>query len=196
MGTVGFLTEEEPGRLPEALDRILAGDYRIEERCLLEVFLPGCGKSSCALNDIVLTRGGFARLIRVDCRVNGEKYGTFTADGLIIATPTGSTGYSMSAGGPIVEPGMSCMIITPVCAHSLQHYSGIVSDRSEIHLRLSPERNQSAILQVDGRNLEDLRPGDEITIRGSQKRIRLLRLYPYRFFSLLHQKLSEWGSRP
>ena len=195
LGTVGFLTEEEPGRLTEALDKILEGKYRIEERSLLEALHVRTGKTSVALNDIVMTRGGFARLIRVECRVNDEEYGSFTADGLIVATPTGSTGYSLSAGGPIVEPDMSCMIITPVCAHSLQHYSGVVSDRSVIRLYLSKEKYQSAMLQVDGQNMEALQPGDEVIIQGAGQRIRLLRLYPYQFFTVIRKKLSEWGSQ-
>lgn len=194
LGTIGFLTEEEPGNLIPALEKILSGDYTIEERSLLEAVHTRTGTVTPALNDIVISRGGFARLIRVECKVDNEPYGLFVADGIIAATPTGSTGYSLSAGGPIVSPEMNCMIITPICPHSLQHCSGVISEKSVIQLILTSDRIQSAELQVDGRNIGSLQSGDEIVVRGTEKKIRLLRLYPYRFYSLIQKKLSEWGT--
>ena len=193
-GTVGFLTEEEPEHLSECLEAILREQYQIEERFLLNVHLIKTNESFFALNDAVITRGGFARLIRVECLVNGEQFGVFTADGMITATPTGSTGYSLSAGGPIVQPGMDCMILTPVCAHSLQKCPCIVSGSSEISLRLLSDRKQTAELQIDGIVRGKLESGDEIIVTGSGKKIRLLRIHPFRFFSLLQCKLIEWGS--
>ena len=194
LGTVGFLTEEDPGHLDQALDAVIHSRYKLETRSLLHVLNAGTGEAFYALNDAVITRGGYARLIRVDAFVNGQEYGTFTADGIIVATPTGSTGYSLSAGGPIVEPGMNCMIITPVCAHSMQHCPCVVSETSEICLRLHPEREQTAELQIDGRNMGSLKAGDEIRVTGTDRRIRLIRLHPYDFFGLTRRKLSEWGS--
>ena len=195
LGTVGFLTEEEPEHLPECLQAILNGKYQIEERFLLEIRVPDTGAHFYALNDAVITRGGFARLIRVECRVNGETIGVFTADGMIAATPTGSTGYSLSAGGPIAQPEMDCIILTPVCAHSLQKCPCIVSGNSEICFRLLPDRKQTAELQIDGMDRGKLGAGDAIFITGSDKKIRLLRTHPYHFFTLLQNKLIEWGSR-
>ena len=194
LGTVGFLTEEDPGHLEEALGAIIAGEYQLESRSLLHILNPRTGEEFDALNDAVITRGGYARLIRVDASVDGKAYGTFTADGIIVATPTGSTGYSLSAGGPIVEPGVSCMIITPVCAHSMQHCPCIVSETADIRLLLNPGREQTAELQIDGQNMGSLRAGDEIHVTGTQKKIRLIRLHPYDFFGLTRRKLSEWGS--
>ena len=194
LGTVGFLTEEEPEHLTECLQAILNGETQVEERFLLEVKLPG-GEIVPALNDAVVTRGGFARLIQVECRVNGESFGTFTADGMIAATPTGSTGYSLSAGGPIVQPGMNCIILTPVCAHSLQTCPCVVAETSEISFRLYPERKQTAELQIDGMDCAKLEAGDEIIITGSGRKICLLRIHPYHFFSLVRSKLIEWGSK-
>ena len=194
LGTVGFLTEEEPEHLSECMEAILKECYQIEERFLLNVRLPGSDETFYALNDAVITRGGFARLIRVECRVNGEQFGIFTADGMIAATPTGSTGYSLSAGGPIVQPGMDCIILTPVCAHSLQKCPCIVSGSSEISLRLLSDRKQTAELQIDGIDCGKLQSGDEIIVTGSDKKIRLLRIHPFRFFTLLQHKLIEWGS--
>lgn len=194
LGTVGFLTEEEPGNLIPALDNILQGQYIIEERSLLEAINVRTETSMFALNDIVISRGGFARLIRVECKVNDEFYGVFTADGMIVATPTGSTGYSLSAGGPIVTPEMNCMIITPICPHSLQRCSSVISEKSVISMILRPDRKQSAELQIDGRNAGSLQSGDEIIVRGTERKLRLLRLSPYRFFTLIQKKLNEWGT--
>ena len=164
LGTTGFLTEEEPERLQESLDMILAGRYETEERMLLDVTNVKTGERFSALNDAVITRGGYARLIRVECTVSGEAFGTFTSDGMIAATPTGSTGYSLSAGGPIVEPSMRCIVLTPVCAHSLQQCPCIVSDGAEIRFRLQKDRNQTAELQIDGMNRGTLEAGDEIIV--------------------------------
>ena len=195
LGTVGFLTEEEPEHLAESLQAILNRDYRMEERFLLQVRIPRTGETFFALNDAVITRGGFARLIRVECTVNGEQFGVFTADGMIAATPTGSTGYSLSAGGPIVQPGMDCIVLTPVCAHSLQTCPCVVSGSSEIRFRLLAERKQTAELQIDGMDRGKLEAGDEILITGSDRTIRLLRIHPFHFFTLLRSKLIEWGSK-
>ncbi len=194
LGTVGFLTEEEPGHLAECLTSILNGQYNIEERFLLCVTTRRNNESYYALNDAVITRGRFARLIRVECLVNGEKFGIFTADGMIAATPTGSTGYSLSAGGPIVQPGMDCIVLTPVCAHSLQKCPCIVSGSSQISMQLLTDRQQTAELQIDGMDRGRLEAGDSVIITGSERKIRLLRIHPFHFFTLLQSKLIEWGS--
>ena len=194
LGTVGFLTEVVPTCLDEALEAVTESKYQLENRSVLHVLNKGTGEVFYALNDVVITRGGYARLIRVDASVNQHEYGTFTSDGIIVATPTGSTGYSLSAGGPIVEPCMNCMIITPVCAHSMQHCPCVVSEKADICLLLNPNRDQSAVLQIDGRNMGSLQSGDEIHVTGSDRFIRLIRLSSYDFFGLMHRKLIEWGS--
>ncbi len=195
LGTVGFLTEEEPEHLTECLQTILNGEFQIDRRFLLDVEIPESHEHFYALNDAVVTRGGFARLIQVECMVNGEQFGVFTADGMIAATPTGSTGYSLSAGGPIVHPEMNCIALTPVCAHSLQTCPCIVSGSSRIQFRLIPERKQTAELQIDGMDRGKLDAGDTVIITGSDKTIRLLRIHPFHFFTLLRSKLIEWGSK-
>ena len=148
LGTVGFLTEEDPSHLEEAVRLITDGKYLIELRSLLTVKNNGTGDQYYALNDAVITRGGYARLIRVDAAVNSKAYATFTADGIIAATPTGSTGYSLSAGGPIVEPGMNCIVITPVCAHSMQHCPCIVPESADIRFRLFPKERPNYIASL------------------------------------------------
>ena len=168
--------------------------FQLEERSLLRILNSNTGETWFALNDAVVTRGGYARLIRVDASVNGKHYATFTADGIIAATPTGSTGYSLSAGGPIVDPGMNCIVITPVCAHSMQHCPCVVPESADIRFHLNPDREQTAELQIDGQNMGSLKAGDEIHINGTDRKIRLIRLHSYDFFGLVRQKLSEWGS--
>ena len=190
LGTVGFLTEEEPGRLEQALEALWQGDFQMDDRSLLAVKSPF--GTDLALNDAVITRGGFARLIRVDSFVNEELQDIYTADGVIVATPTGSTGYSLSAGGPVVEPGMNCMILTPVCPHSLKHCPTVLSAQSVVRLRLQKQREQTAELQIDGQNRGMLKAGDQVIVQGTDQKIRLIRLHPYSFFHLMREKLSEW----
>lgn len=194
LGTVGFLTEEDPNEIETALQKIIDGNYQTEKRSLLKISNPKTSDTFYALNDAVITRGGYARLIRVEAFVNQKEYGVFTADGIIVATPTGSTGYSLSAGGPIVEPGVNCMIITPVCVHSMQHCPCVVSGEANIRLLLRPEREQTAELQIDGQNGGMLEAGDEILVSGTEKKIQLIRLHGYDFFGLVRRKLVEWGS--
>ncbi len=195
LGTVGFLTEEEPEKIPQAVEAILRNEYQLEERSLLQVDGFDAGFRQLALNDAVITRGGYARLIRVESFINDEMYSVFTADGIIVATPTGSTGYSLSAGGPLIEPDMNCMIITPVCPHSLYQRPCVVSGHSAIRLRLSEDRSQSAELQIDGKSRLKLRAGEEIMITGSEKTLKLVRLRQFEFFNILRKKLTEWGSQ-
>ena len=193
LGNVGFLTEGEPDQMDRIIRRVLDGDYKLEDRRLLRVHVQGEKESYSALNDAVVTRGGFARLIRVETGVNGEHWGTFTADGMIAATPTGSTGYSLSAGGPIIAPGVDCIVITPVCAHSLQHCPCIVPMDADVEFRLSMDREQRAELQIDGQNVRMLHAGDCVQIKGADEVLRLVRMEDYRFFNVLKTKLDEWS---
>ena len=193
LGTVGFLTEGEPNQLFNMINRLIEGNYETEERHLLRVSLQDGSLTFLALNDAVVTRGGFARLIRVETRVNGEYLGTFTADGMIAATPTGSTGYALSAGGPVIAPGVHCMVIAPVCPHSLQRSSFVVPDRSDVRFYLQSQRIQTAELQIDGRSRATLQAGESVHITGDDRTIRLIRMKPYLFFSLTQKKLNEWS---
>jgi hypothetical protein len=134
------------------------------------------------------------QLSQVETMINGEEGGSYIADGVIVATPTGSTGYSLSAGGPVVAPGVECMIISPVCAHSLQHCPYVVPHGAKVVFRLNPERNQQAQLQVDGRSVMTLSSGDYIHVTGAEQKLKLVRTGDYRFFHVLKTKLSEWSS--
>ena len=130
VGRIGFLVEIEPERLTEACGRLRTGDYTVDDRMMLDVLLPGDIRST-ALNDVVLSRGNYTRLIAVKAQVGEEQIGRYVADGLIVSTPTGSTGYSLSAGGPIVCPEVECILLSPICPHSLQHRP-IVANASQV----------------------------------------------------------------
>lgn len=193
LGTVGFLTEGDPEQLKKLMTAVLNSAYTTERRGLLRVTVNRNRESFLALNDAVVTRGGFARLIQVETRVNQEHWGTFIADGVIAATPTGSTGYSLSAGGPVVAPGVECMVITPVCAHSLQHCPCIVPRDAEIIFHLGEGREQRAELQIDGQNMGMLEAGDSVRITGADETLQLARIGDYHFFQVLQTKLNEWS---
>ena len=191
LGRVGFLTEEEPENIEDVLKCLLADEYDLEERALLNVCLHG--RVWTALNDVVVSRGGYARLITLDALVDGDTAGRYVADGLVVATPTGSTGYSLSAGGPIVSPHVDCMVITPICAHSLQHRPCVVPGNASIRLELGQDAEQHASLQGDGQNCGTLKAGDWIDISKSRRTIRLIRTRQLHFFQLVREKLAEWS---
>lgn len=193
LGQKGFLAESEPGLMEEALQALIDGAYTVEMRPILEIAVNGA-HAGYAMNDAVLTRGGFARLITVRALVDGEEAGCYRADGLIVATPTGSTGYSLSAGGPIISPKVDCMVITPVCAHSLQHRPVVVDGGASIRLELGMDAEMTADLQVDGQTFMHLHGGQTVDVSKSSRHIRLVRLQNARFFQLVRQKLAEWST--
>ena len=190
MGRVGFLTEVEPQDIEAALDAVIQGRYELEARPVLHI--ASGGRHWHALNDVVLSRGGSGRLITMNAWVDGELAGRFVADGLVVATPTGSTGYSLSAGGPIIAPNVECMVITPVCAHTLQHRPTVVPGGAQITLELLPEDVQTAVLQVDGQSRAELSSGMQAEVKMDARRIQLIRIKPQRFFQLVRDKLTEW----
>ena len=193
LGTVGFLTEGEPEQLIPMMNRLLAGAYTTENRGLLEIRVNGGTEGILALNDAVITRAGYARLIQVETRIGGEIWETFTADGVIAATPTGSTGYSLSAGGPVLAPGVEGIVITPVCAHSFRHCPCVVPANTEIDFRLKPDREHRAELQIDGRSHGELEPGDTVRVSGASRGLKLVRMGEYRFFDVMKRKILAWS---
>lgn len=190
MGRVGFLTEVEPKDIEAALAAVIDMAYEIEERPVLQIAMEG--KCWHALNDAVLSRGGSARLTTINAWVDGDLAGRYAADGVIVATPTGSTGYSLSAGGPIIAPKVDCMVITPICAHTLQHRPTVVHGGARIVLELLPEDAQTALLQVDGQSCAEMTSGMKVEIRMNSRPLRLIRLKEQHFFQLVRDKLTEW----
>ena len=191
LGTVGFLSEVEWEQLPAAF-RCLAEDrYTIENRMLLKASIGD--KHFHALNDIVLNRGGYARLIGLRVSLEGEKLDPYIGDGLILSTPTGSTGYSLSAGGPIVHPKLECIIFTPICCHSLQHRPVVTSSTQTITIELDENYNHTAQVDVDGQQALFLSDGEKLLITRSHKSAQLIHLNPNDFFSTIRIKLAEWS---
>lgn len=188
VGRVGFLTEVELDRLEEACIRLANDEYSLETRMMLKASMGD--HTDYALNDVVLSRGGYSRLIGVNAWVDGDRVGPFIADGLIVSTPTGSTGYSLSAGGPLVCPEVECMVLTPICAHSLQHRPVVTSAAQTITVRLDGRYN--AMISVDGRKPWSFSGGQTLTITRAEHAARFIRLEPKSFFSTIRIKLSEW----
>lgn len=191
LGTVGFLSEVEWEQVPDAC-RCLAEDrFTIEDRMLLKASIGD--QHFHALNDIVLNRGGYARLIGLKVSVEGEKLDPYIGDGLILSTPTGSTGYSLSAGGPIVHPRLECIIVTPICCHSLQHRPVVTSSTQTITIELDDNYNHTAQVDVDGQQAVFLSAGEKLLITRSEQSARLIHLNPNDFFSTIRIKLAEWS---
>lgn len=190
IGRVGFLTEVEMDQLEEACEALRRDAFTVESRMMLQVEMEG--HSALALNDVVLSRGVYARLIGVDAWVGNDPIGHFMADGLIVSTPTGSTGYSLSAGGPIVCPEVECMVLTPICAHSLQHRPVVTSASQPVSIRLDGE-GVEAVVSVDGQETFPFRSGQRLNVTRSNRSARFIRLRPKSFFSKIRIKLSEWS---
>jgi NAD+ kinase len=196
IGSLGFLTCLNSSAYLEAVSSIVSGKFTLSERVLLSVEITNGGESlnnSVALNDAVLSRGEISRLIRLRTRVNGVPLTEFNADGLVIATPTGSTAYSLSAGGPILEPQSGVFVITPICPHVLTNRSVIVGDQSVIEVEVS-EPDYPVFLTLDGRSPVPLEIGSVVTIRRSEKMLPLAVLPELSFFAVVRQKLKWSGS--
>ncbi len=192
MGTLGFLTEIEKANYREACDRLLADDYKIEERMMIE----GSAKGSVhhALNDVVVTRAGFSRIIAVHIYVNDQLLETYEADGVIVSTPTGSTGYNLSAGGPIVTPKGKAIVVTPISPHKLSAKSVVFDASDTIRLeivRRSRTQDTEAIVSFDGAHGTDLSCGDTIFVRRSDRIVRLIKMSDINFYRVLRDKIGN-----
>jgi NAD+ kinase len=196
VGSLGFLTCVNSSAYREAVDAIVSGRISYSKRALLSVELRTNKRvlsTVHALNDAVVSRGDLSRLIKLDAKVNGEALTEFNADGLVIATPTGSTAYSLSAGGPILSPESGVFVITPICPHVLTNRSVIVSDSSVIEI--SPGSTEyPTFLSVDGRDPVRLPPNAQIAIRRAKVMLQLGFLPDVSFFSVLRHKLKWTGS--
>ena len=196
VGSLGFLTCASSPAFREAVECIAKGKMIFSSRALLEVVLRDSKekhKPMIALNDAVFSRGELSRLIRLRTRVNGEALTEFNADGLIIATPTGSTAYSLSAGGPILEPESGVFVITPICPHVLTNRSIIVSEKSVIEVEAT-EPDYPVYLTVDGREPLRIAKDATVQIRKAKKTLQLAAMPDVSFFSVVRQKLKWSGS--
>lgn len=192
MGTLGYMAEVEVGNIEETIDRLIAGETQTEERMMLKGTLNG-NLEDIALNDIVLSRTGTLRLIQFKIYVNGMLLNTYNADGVIISTPNGSTAYNLSAGGPIVEPTASMIVITPICSHALNTSSIVLSAEDEIVLEMGEGRDgriEEAGLSFDGERNIEIQTGDRIVIRKATDTTKLLKLSKVSFLEILRKKME------
>ena len=199
MGQLGFLTEVKKEETLPVLNEILeSGKMTVSERTLLEVKVMRKGKTiytGLVVNDAVVSKGAIARIIEVQVGVNGRWINTIRADGVIVSTPTGSTAYSLAAGGPIVEPKMKALILTPICAHSLTQRPLVLSDEGQIELRLASRPGQ-VVLTLDGQDLVDMKEEDTVTVRQFKKhKLKLVGSPTRDYFGLLREKL-KFGMKP
>ncbi len=188
MGRVGFMTEVEIEHMQEALKRLLADDYNIEKRMMMEISIKKCNgdiKVYSSLNDIVLSKPD-AKMISVELYANENKINAYVADGLIISTPTGSTGYSLSAGGPVAEPTMELFIASPICAHMLNSRPALMPADKEIELKLLEDR---AIVTVDGVVCKDVSKEDRVVISKSVNTFDIIKMSSCSFYDVLVNKL-------
>ncbi|MGB9867043.1 MAG: NAD(+)/NADH kinase [Bacillota bacterium] len=192
LGRLGFLTEIEADQAFEVLPDLLEGRFSIEGRMMLRVHV-GHGTamdSFLALNEVTISKGPFARLIQLKVSIAGHLIEQYDADGLIVATPTGSTAYSLSAGGPIVSPDLHVCIITPICPHSLYSRSIVVSADEEIRVEVNAVHKDAAVT-IDGQRFRRLDSGDTVVVTKAKEVANLIRLKNWSFYDVLRAKLKE-----
>jgi NAD+ kinase len=195
LGSLGFLTEIPLNELYPALEAAEHGQCPIEERSVLECQLVRdgeCISSNFALNDVVVNKSAISRLVEFDLYIDGNFVFQYKADGVIIATPTGSTAYSLAAGGPVLMPSVEAFVVTPVCPHSLTHRPLVVTEKSQIELRVET-REEKAFLSIDGQVGLPVQQGDHVICRRAAHKVKLMRLRRT-FFEILRNKL-KWGER-
>lgn len=196
LGNLGFLTEIDRNEIDHAVSSIFEGNYSIEERMMLEVRIITDGKHTAtdtALNDIVISRGAISRILHLKTYVDEVFVDSFPGDGIIISTPTGSTAYSLSAGGPIVEPDMQLMVVTPICPHILYSRSFVISANKMVRVAVDEGFYHEAVVTVDGQKGYGIRGMDAIEIRKSEHSVRIIRMNSRNFFNILRTKIYYRG---
>lgn len=194
MGTLGFLTEVSVEEFPAMLERVLGGDYTAESRVTFDVQVLGPGRdlrTYRVLNDATINKSALARIIEMKVTVSEKFVSSFRADGLIVSTPTGSTAYNLSAGGPIVYPTMGAVVITPICPHMLTHRPIIVPDSADIEIGVVT-RNQEIFLTLDGQEGLPLTEDDRVCVKKSKETVLLIESPNKNYFDVLRKKL-KWG---
>ncbi len=192
LGKIGFLAGAEVYEIPKMAQRILSGTYSIEKRMMLNVKVHGeRGMKTTALNEIAITRASYLKMIDVSINVDGEFLDTFIADGAVISTPTGSTAYSLSAGGPVVEPGMELCLVTPICPYDMQSRSIILPANKQITFTIGAKTPFEALCSVDGQDHIKIHRGDKITVSKSNYYTQLITMGNRSFYSVLRKKLGK-----
>lgn len=197
IGTVGFLTTIEMDELYDGLDALIEGDYTIQNRMLLRGAVYREGRrlhKSIAFNDVIVTRAGFSRLVELKIYVNDQLLDIYAADGVIISTPAGSTGYNLSAGGPVVFPETEMMIITPICPHSLSARSVVVPSHAKIRIEIGRRRKtqkEEAMVTYDGDTVWELESSDVVEIIQASKHVPIINIRQKCFCDILRNKIKN-----
>jgi NAD+ kinase len=194
-GRLGFLADITPDAMLDSLDRVLAGRYTRESRLMLEATIvapDGTATKGIALNDVVLKRSETGRMVDFETRIAQRYVNSHAGDGLIVATPTGSTAYALSCGGPIIEPTLDAVVVVPICPHTLSDRPIVIPARHPIEVRLLAQDDIRAEVTIDGRPLGDLGAPDKLLINESQHRITLIHPPGHDYFEILRSKL-HWG---
>jgi NAD+ kinase len=194
MGGLGFLTEVRLESLYPSLERVFANDFVLDERLMLRTHIHRPGETiaqGAVLNDVVINKGTLARMIELRIAIQGRFVTNMRGDGLIISSPTGSTAYSLSAGGPIIDPAVQSLILTPICPHTLTHRPLIVPGNTEIEVTLT-SRDDGAMATLDGQVGVAIAQGDTVVIQTSEQRTRLIRFPESNYYDVLREKL-KWG---
>lgn len=193
VGRLGFAAEVEPDNINDLL-RLLNGDYNIQNRMLLSVTVVhknGEKEEFIAVNDATLARGQMSRIIDISVSLDKSPITTYRADGVLFSTPTGSTAYALSAGGPVIYPEMKCILLTPICPHSLISRSVLFGSDANLTANVKLSDNKNAILSIDGEKNIEITPDDTIIVKKSDKKLSLITLYERNFYQLLDEKLRE-----
>jgi len=195
LGRLGFLVDVSPGTMTERLEQILSGEYTEEQRFLVQAEVLRDDRviqRAAALNDVVLRIKNVVRMIEFETWVNGRFVNIQRADGMVVSTPTGSTAYALSGGGPILHPSLDAMLLLPICPHTLSSRPIVVDAASDIEIRIRPDIRETAQVVSDGQNNIDVAAGDRVRIRRKERKIRLLHPADYDYYHILREKL-HWG---
>ena len=192
LGRIGFVANIEPDELDE-LKKLLTGDYRIQRRMLLEITKsrPGDSVTYTAVNEAVIHRDSLSSMVDISVTVGYERIISYRADGMLFATPTGSTAYSFSAGGPVIEPDMRCILLTPVCPHSLSSRQVVFGEDAVLTARVHKGSHLKCYMTVDGQNYVPVSSDDTVTVKRSPLELQLIILKEKNFYTLLNEKLKE-----
>lgn len=194
-GRLGFLADVTPEEMLTSVDRVLQGDYSTDSRLLLAARMlrrNGDQEVAYALNDVVLQRRETGRMVDFETRIAGQYVNTHSGDGLVIATPTGSTAYALSCGGPIIEPQLDAVVVVPICPHTLTDRPIVISASQSVEVSLLQRDDTKAEVTVDGFSMGDIWPGDKLQISAANNRVTLLHPPGYDFYGILRSKLF-WG---
>lgn len=196
LGNLGFLTEVDRNNIENAVEKIFRNEYEIEERMMLEAVIYRKDAEplrDLALNDVVIARGAVSRILNVKTYINDVFIDMFPGDGLIVSSPTGSTAYSLSAGGPIVEPDMDLLLITPICPHILYSRSIVAKPDSTVKAFINEEYRHGAIVTLDGQEGYEIKGGEFVEVKKSSHSIKLVKINPRNFFNILRTKIYFRG---